>query len=177
MARAVMDTGIPIGSICLSGHRKFPLDSHHEKIRTKSLEIMEKTIQLACRLGVRYILISGYDVYYEEPDDSTRQYFFENLLKSVEMARNKGVILAFETMETPFMDTVQKSMHYVRLINSPYLQIYPDIGNLTNASLIYQHDLYEDLKSGAGHIVADHLKETLPGHYWEIPYGKGHVNF
>ena len=31
------------------------------------------------------------------------------------------------------MNTVTKSMRYIDIINSPYLQIYPDIGNLTNA--------------------------------------------
>ena len=44
--------------------------------------------------------------------------------------------LGFETMETPFMDTVEKSMEYVNKINSPYLGVYPDIGNLKNASLL-----------------------------------------
>ena len=177
LKKAMMDTNMFIESICLSGHRKYPLGSHDEDIRLKSLEIMEKTIDLASQLGVRYILISGYDVYYEESDEQTQQYFLENLKKSVEMASNKGVILAFETMETPFMNTVEKAMYYVDLIDSPYLQVYPDIGNLKNASLIYKHNVYEDIKKGKGHIVAGHLKETIPGHYREIPFGEGHVDF
>lgn len=31
--------------------------------------------------------------------------------------------LGFETMETPFMDTVEKAMHYVKLVDSPYLGV------------------------------------------------------
>ncbi|MFV0350744.1 MAG: TIM barrel protein, partial [Oscillospiraceae bacterium] len=88
-----------------------------------------------------------------------------------------GVTLAFETMETPFMDTVGKAMEWVSKVNSPYLQVYPDIGNTTNASLVYKTDVLADLRSGTGHIYAVHLKETVPGVYREVPYGTGHVDF
>ena len=33
------------------------------------------------------------------------------------------------------MNTVEKSMRFVELVKSPYLQVYPDSGNLMNASL------------------------------------------
>jgi len=75
------------------------------------------------------------------------------------------------------MDTVGKAMKYVNLVDSPYLGVYPDVGNITNASLLYGNDVADDLKSGKGHIVAVHLKETVPGKYREIPYGTGHVDF
>ena len=93
------------------------------------------------------------------------------------MAAKKGVILAFETMETEFLNTIKKTMHYINIINSPYLQIYPDLGNITNAALINRQNVSEDLRSGNGHIAALHLKETIPGKFREIPYGIGHVNF
>ena len=38
--------GIPIRTMCLSGHRKYPLGSHEEKIRQKSMEIMKKAFSL-----------------------------------------------------------------------------------------------------------------------------------
>nr|WP_304150009.1 TIM barrel protein [Mitsuokella multacida] len=85
--------------------------------------------------------------------------------------------LGFETMETPFMDTVEKAMHYVKLVDSPYLGVYPDSGNLTNASLLYGKSVSDDMETGRGHIVAVHLKETVPGKYREIPFGTGHVDF
>lgn len=75
------------------------------------------------------------------------------------------------------MDTVGKAMKYVDAVNSPYLGVYPDSGNLTNAALLYHSDLFADIKSGKGHIVAFHLKETVPGKYREIPFGTGHVDF
>lgn len=71
------------------------------------------------------------------------------------------------------MDTVEKAMHYVDIINSPYLGIYPDIGNLKNAAVKYGTDVIEDLKKGAGHIFAAHLKETNPGIYRDMKFGSG----
>lgn len=169
--------GIEIRTMCLSGHRKYPLGSTDESTRNKGMEIMGKAIDLASDIGVRIIQLAGYDVYYEEGNEQTRRYFEENLKKSVEMAANKGVILAFETMETEFMNTIEKAMEFVKLVNSPYLQVYPDCGNITNASLDYGTNPIEDFETGRGHISAVHLKETVPGKFREITFGTGHVNF
>ena len=176
--RAAMRTvNLPFRSICLSGHRKYPFGSHNKDTQKRSMEIMQKAVIFAAKLGIRTIQLAGYDVYYEDGDDQTRADFLENLKLATEMATKEGVMLGFETMETPFMDTVGKAMHYVNIVNSPYLGVYPDVGNITNAALLYKTDVLEDLKSGKGHIFAVHLKETVPGKYREIPYGTGHVDF
>lgn len=174
---AIQKTVVPISSMCLSGHRKYPLGSHDKEIQKKSLEIMKKAIDFAADLGIRIIQLAGYDVYYEDGDLYTNHDFETNLKKCVEMAAKKGIVLGFETMETPFMDTVEKAMRYVNLVSSPYLGVYPDIGNLKNASLLYGVDVDEDLMCGKGHIFASHLKETVPGKYREIPFGTGHTEF
>lgn len=177
---AMQRTGIRIGSICLSGHRKYPFGDPDKATRQKSLAIMQKAIQLASLLGIRTIQLAGYDVYYKQGTEETRHFFTQNLAKAVDMAARAGVMLGFETMETPFMDTVAKAMHYVQEIPSPYLGVYPDVGNLTNAALLYAHDksdVARDMEQGLGHVVAVHLKETVPGKYREIPFGTGHVNF
>ncbi|WP_026760407.1 L-ribulose-5-phosphate 3-epimerase [Selenomonas ruminantium] len=174
---AVKSTGIPLGSICLSGHRRFPFGATKEEDRKRSLEIMEKAIILAAKLGIRTIQLAGYDVYYEEGSEKTRADFIEGLKKAVLLAAKYGVQMGFETMETPFMDTTEKAMEYVRLVDSPYLGVYPDSGNITNAKLIYGGTVAEDLQTGKGHLIAMHLKETVPGKYREIPFGTGHVDF
>lgn len=171
------EVGIPIRTMCLSGHRKFPLGSNDPATCARGMEIMEKAIRLAEDLGIRIIQLAGYDVYYEEGSQETRRRFEENLKKAVLMAAKAGVLLGFETMETEFMNTVGKAMEYVRRINSTYLNVYPDAGNITNAAVAYGTDVLEDLRSGAGHLVAVHLKETVPGKFREIPFGTGHVDF
>lgn len=177
LANIMRVVGIPVRTMCLSGHRKYPLGSHDEQTRRRGMEIMEKAIRLADDLGIRIIQLAGYDVFYEESSEVSLGYFAENLKKAVAMAAKSGVVLGFETMETEFMNTVEKSMKYVRQIGSMYLQVYPDIGNLYNAAKTYGTDVFADLKTGQGHLAALHLKETLPGHFREIPYGQGHVDF
>lgn len=171
------ELGIPIHTMCLSGHRKYPLGSSDQEKEAHSLEIMEKALTLASDLGIRIIQLAGYDVYYEDSTSETIKRFKGNLKKAAMLAAKSGVMLGFETMETEFMNTVEKAMNYVDFIDSAYLTIYPDVGNLTNAAVLYETDVLEDLKKGKGNIAALHLKETMPGKYREVPYGSGHVDF
>lgn len=171
------EMNMPIRTMCLSGHRKYPLGSMDKKTRERGMEIMEKALCLADDLGIRIIQLAGYDVYYEESTEETKKMFFENLQKSVEMAAQKGILLGFETMETEFMNTVEKSMEYVNKINSVYLNVYPDLGNITNAAKTYNKNVLDDIETGRGKLVAMHLKETVEGKFREIPFGTGHVDF
>lgn len=171
------ETGMPIRTMCVSALTKYAIGSHDPATVLRGMEILEKSIELADDLGVRIVMIPGYDVYFEESDLETKKLFLENVTKAARMAEKAGVILGFETMENDFMNTVEKAMKYVTLVGSSYLKIYPDSGNLTNAAVTYKHDVIEDLELGRGHVMALHMKETKPGHFREIPYGTGHVDF
>ena len=177
MLQLMQKIGLPIRSMCLSGHRKYPFGSSDSLIRKRSLEIMEKAIEFADDLGIRIIQLAGYDVYYEEGTVESERFFRENLAKASDMAATKGILLGFETMETEFMNTTCKAMHYVNIIDSPYLGVYPDSGNLTNAAHSYGSSVLEDMETGRGHLIAVHLKETVPGKFREIPFMTGHVDF
>ena len=177
LKRTMEEVGVPIRTMCLSGHRKYPLGSSDPEVEARGLDIMEKAVELAADLGIRIIQLAGYDVYYEESTEATKERFLKNLKIATNMAARSGVLMGFETMETELMNTVGKAMYYVNQVNSPYLQIYPDCGNITNAAVMYGKDVLDDLRSGAGHLVALHLKETVPGKFREIPFGTGHVNF
>ena len=165
--------GTPIRTMCLSGHRKYPMGSKDPDIRKRSMEIMRKAVDFSLNAGISLIQLAGYDVYYEKGDEETEKYFRENLFLAAEYAASRGVLLGFETMETPFMDTAEKAMKYVDLIRSPYLGIYPDIGNMKNAAVLYGLDVTEDLVKGRDKIFAVHLKETKPGVYRDMNYGTG----
>jgi predicted hexulose-6-phosphate isomerase len=174
---AIEKSKVKILSMCLSGSRKYCLGSKDEQTRTKGIELIIRAIDVSVELGIRHIQLAGYDVYYEDGDETTKEYFVTNLKKVVEYAAIKGVLLGFETMETPFMDTVTKAMHYVDIVNSPYLGVYPDAGNLTNASLVYKSNLEKDIRSGTGHTISFHLKETLPNVYRNMTFGSGHTDY
>ncbi|MEN6531459.1 MAG: hypothetical protein ABFD05_08740 [Anaerolineaceae bacterium] len=52
------------------------------------------------------------------------------------------------------MDTVGKVMAYLHLVGSPYLGVYPDIGNLKNTAVMNGCDLLPELELGRGHTYA-----------------------
>ena len=172
--------GLPLRSMCLSGHRKYPFGAKDPEVRKRGMEIMEKAIDLADDLGIRTIQLAGYDAYYEKDQwEGSRQTFLENLTKATEMAAAKGISMGFETMETPFMNTVWKSMFYVNHIDNPWLGVYPDCGNLTNAAVADGSSVTDDLYSGRGHVIAMHLKATKPGLFRDMVFDDptSHVDF
>lgn len=177
LIRDMYQTEMPIRTMCVSALTKFSLGNPDGEKAGRGMEIAEKSIELAADLGIRVVMIPGYDVYYEPSDEKTKRGYLENLRQVAEIAEKTGVILGLETMENEFMNTVEKAMKYVVLCGSNYLKIYPDIGNLTNAAKQYKMDVLEDLQLGKGNITSMHLKETLPGRYREVPYGTGHVDF
>ena len=170
---ACANTGVQLRTMCLSGHRKYSLGSRSRLTRQRSMDIMKRAVDLSAELGIRHIQLAGYDVYYEQHGEDTEALFLQGLSEAAEYAASQGVIMGFETMETPFMDTVEKSMRYVQHVNSPDLGIYPDSGNLKNAAVVYGSDVVADLRLGQGHIVAAHLKETLPGVYRDMHFNTG----
>lgn len=178
VVQAMYNAGIPLGSMCLSGHRKWPFGAKDPKKREYSLTMMGKALELACDLGLHVIQLAGYDAYYNEDKwADSEEYFAENLAAATEMAARAGVVMGFETMETPFMDTVEKAMRYVDLIDSPFLGVYPDVGNLTNASLLYHVPVADDIAKGKGHIFAAHMKATKAGQYRNMLFGEGTTDY
>ena len=59
---AVDRTGIPVSTMCLSAHRRFPIGSTKPDIRNKGMDLMKKAIEFSVDMGVRVIQLAGYDV-------------------------------------------------------------------------------------------------------------------
>lgn len=173
------EIGIPISSMCLSAHRRFPFGSPDPKTVARSMDIMSRAIELSLILGVRVIQLAGYDVYYEQSGPDTVKRYGENLARAAEMAERECIMLANEIMDTPFMNSITKHLVYEERINSPWLRVYPDVGNLTAWGM----DVSAELRKGAGSIVQVHLKDTLkvansfPGQFRDLDFGEGQVDF
>ena len=168
---------MPIRTLNASALTKYALGDPDPDVRGRGLDIASRAIGLAEDLGVRILMIPGYDVYFKPHSDET-EHLFEAAIRELSLqAAVAGVQLAFETMENDFMNTVGKGLAWVDRIGSNYLKLYPDIGNTTNGCLPLGIDPAEDLRSGGAAVAALHLKETKPGIYRETPYGTGHVDF
>ena len=179
VVQAIYETGIRIPSICFSGHRRYPLGSNDPKTEATSLEMMKKCIELAQDLGVRTIQLAGYDVYYEEKSPETRARFIKNLRKACDWAEEAQVILAIEIMDDPFMNSIEKYLAVEKEIDSPYLFVYPDTGNVS----AWHNDLWSEFYNGHKSIAALHLKDTYAvtenskGQFRDVPFGDGCVDW
>ncbi|NUF25331.1 L-ribulose-5-phosphate 3-epimerase [Bombilactobacillus mellis] len=177
---AMWKTHSRINTLMLSGHRRFPLGSADPQVREQALVMMQQAIDLAVDLGIRNIQLAGYDVYYEPKTVQSHELFLENLQKCVEMAAKKLVMLSIETMDDPFLNSLTKIAQVKKQIASPWLQAYPDLGNI---SAWPENDVINDLENNFAQIVAVHLKDTkkvtptFKGQFKEVPFSQGDVDF
>jgi len=170
----IQESGIPLLSLCLSGHKRFPIGSANREVRSRGMEIMFKAIRFASDLGIRIIQLAGYDVLMDEKSTAeTRENYLANLKRSVRFAAGRGVVLAMENIGMSFINSISQAGKIVRELCSPYLQIYADVGNLSAVNL----DLKQELQAEICHIVGFHIKDTREGEIRRVPFGKGTVDF
>lgn len=170
---SIASTGIPILTMGLSAHRKYPLGSASEDVRQKGLDILHRAIELASDLGIRIIQLMGYDVFYETSDTGTVERFLDGLMCGASWASSAGVMLALENVDVDRVNSIEKALHFVQQVNSPWLNIYPDVGNQVAAG----YDPIEGLKAAEKYLVGVHIKDALPGEVRGVVFEKGQVPF
>ena len=171
--------GVPLQSMCLSAHRKFPFGSANPIVREQAIIHMEKAITLAYKLGIRTIQLAGYDVYYEPANQVTHQRFIDGMKLSAQLAERAGVMLAVEIMDTEYLNSLSKFEVLSREINSPYFTAYPDVGNISG----WNYDIVTELRLSKPRITQIHLKDTYrvtpeyKGQFRDLIIGDGDVDF
>ena len=91
---AMYQAGLPIKTMCLSGHRKYPLGPD-ESVRARGWKSRKKRFSLPSDLGLRIIQLAGYDVYYEEGGRDTGLGFWR-IWKSPRKWRRPRATLALK---------------------------------------------------------------------------------
>ena len=170
---AIAQTGVPLTTMCLSGHRKYPFGSADPAIQRRAREMMVKAITLATDIGVRIIQLAGYYVYYEPHVAASRDRYRAGLSQALDVASQAGVMLALENVDGNDVMSITEAMRFVSDFNSPWFQIYPDIGNLAEHEL----SIADELELGRGHLVGLHVKDTIPGEPRRVPFGEGVTPF
>lgn len=177
--RASREAGVPVPSMCLSGHRKIPFGSADAAVRARAAEFMDKAIRFAGDTGIRVIQLAGYDVYYEPTTADSRARYLEGMQRALEVAARHQVMLALEIMDTTFLNSITKYLALKKQLPSPWFCVYPDLGNLT----AWGNDVAAELTAGIHHIVGVHVKESRPvgpgfaGAFRDVPFGDGTVDF
>jgi L-ribulose-5-phosphate 3-epimerase len=173
LRRSISNTGVKIMSMCLSGHRKYPLGSHIPELRRQGQDILRKAIDFAGDVGLRVVQVMGYDVFYETSDEETGANFIDGLKLGTRWAEQAGVMLGLENLDTPYVENLSTALSIIREIDSPWLRLYPDIGNLAAAGY-YPPD---EITLAKGQLLGVHVKDAMPKVIRGIPFEKGIVPF
>ncbi len=174
LRKTLIEEGFYFNSMALSGLRKYPYGSSSASVRKKAILVTKKAILLAKKLGIRMIQLAGYDVYYEKANQNSKKHFLESVKKVIKIANEHSVMLSFEIMDTKFMGTISNYYKVLENISSPWLKIYPDIGNLWQWS---SPDIEKELLLGQNDIIGLHFKDTKPNVFRDVPFGEGTVDF
>lgn len=173
LCKAIEHTGVPVHTMALTALRQYPLGSENEIVRDKALEIVRKAVDLSASCGISVIHLAGYDEHGDKRNEHTDRRFRDGIHRCVDYAASRGVTLAIETMDTPYMGSCRNIMALCHEIGSDRLKCYVDIGNLTASGL----NIEEEISIAAGSIAGVHLKDTKPGIYRDILFGEGSVDF
>jgi L-ribulose-5-phosphate 3-epimerase len=171
---AIAASGVPILTMCLSAHRVYSLGSRVAATRERGLEIMRRAIDFSVDVGVRIVQVPGYDVFDEQPGDAeTVARFMDGIHQAVEWAGQAAVMLGFENVDVPLSESILFCVEIMRQINSVWFQLYPDLANAAAAG----YDPVAELPSCANHLVAVHVKDSLPRTIRGVPFEMGLMHF
>lgn len=173
LRRSIAAAGVPILTMCLSAHRKYSLGSESPQVRARANAIMRQAIDFSAEVGVRIVQVAGYDVFYEESSAESAARFVEGLHRAAEVASKAGVMLALENVDVPLSESLARCMAIVRQVDSLWFQLYPDMANVAAAG----YDPVTELALCKGHLVAIHVKDSLPKTIRRVPFGAGIVPF
>lgn len=171
---AAEHSGILLGGLCLSVHRRIAPGSSDAAMRAKAADVLYRGIELCHDLGMSVLQLAGYFAYYEgAAHPRAHEWYVETLRKGARYAARLGVVLGIENVDGTDITSISRAIAVINEIDSPWLQLYPDIGNLAEQSL----DAVAELRAGAGHMVALHVKETRPGEPRRVAMGQGVVDW
>ena len=162
-----------VDTLCLSANRRFPLGSASADVRRRGFDIMRCAIDFAAEMGIRIVQVAGYDVFYEDSTEASRERYREGIVQTATWASERSVMLGLENVDCAVVDSVEKALAFVAAADTPWFQVYPDVGNLCGLG----KDMCAEIRLGAEHIVAVHVKDTRVGQLRGVPLGSGIVDF
>ncbi|WP_010268623.1 sugar phosphate isomerase/epimerase family protein [Paenibacillus senegalensis] len=166
IGRLVASYGLQLRSLSTSLLWKSPLSSPDEKTRAAGRAVVEKQLQFANWLEVDTVLVvPGVvtpEVNYAECYERSQQ----ELVKLAERAEHYGVKIGVENVWNKFLLSPLEMARYVDELNSPYIGVYFDVGNV----LLYAFP-EQWIRILGSRIFKVHVKDFKPG----VGTGQGFV--
>ena len=167
-------SGVALGGPGPPAHRRIAPGTSDPAMRARAREVLVEGIDLCVDLHIPVLQLAGYFAYYEEqPDANARQWYVDCLRYGTEYAARRGIALGIENVDGTDIVSISAAMEVVDEIGSPWLQLYPDIGNIAEQG----KPITAELRRGAGHMLAMHAKDVRRGEPRRVPMGEGIVDW
>jgi len=174
LRNTIAASGVPILTMCLSALREYALGSRIPATRARGMETLRRAIDFSVDVGIRIVQVPGYDVFAEQPGDAdTAARFMDGIHQAVEWAGQAGVMLGFENVDVPLSESIIFCVEIMHQVNSVWFQLYPDMANAAAAG----YDPVPELPHCADHLVAVHVKDSLPRTIRGVPFETGLMHF
>lgn len=165
------DAGVPIKTIVLSAHRRWPWGSPRADVRARADSLAAGAIDLAADLGADTVQIAGYFNYDEPAGARSRNQFIDGLRRAADRADSRGVVLALENMDGQDVLSARDALAIVREV--PSVRLYVDVGNFAGNGL----PVIDELATALPFARAVQFKDARPGVFRRVPFGEGVVPF
>lgn len=169
--QAALRQGVRLGGLCLSVHRRIAPGSSDPAQQARAWEVLRQGIGLCADLGIPLLQLAGYFAHYEPASTGARRRYVESLRWGAHWASRRGVALGIENVDGDDICSITAALEVVREVNSAWLALYPDIGNLAEHGL----DVVAELAAGQGRMLALHVKDVETGKPRRVPMGTGVV--
>lgn len=163
---------MPFVTMALSAPRFFPLGD--KDLCERGVEIVKRGIEIASKLHAKIIQLPAYDVYGKPSTTESQELYKKNIESLIPFAKEHNVIIGLEELEdVEHFNTHKKMCDYLKTVNSPYLMLYGDTGNVAYNNL----DVITDLPYSKGWLVSCHIKDAVFHNEHNVKYGEGTVDF
>jgi L-ribulose-5-phosphate 3-epimerase len=146
--------GIPICSLCLGALWHYPISSSEDRLRTRGIELVIASIELAADLGASCVLLP-----IDQPQGMSATEAWAHTQASLETcipaAEAAGVTLGIENVCSEFLWSARDLARLVDSLSSPRCKVYYDVGNAAWIGL----DPAEEIRFLGDRITRIHAKD------------------
>ncbi len=160
------ESGVTVRSVCADYFMEHPFSRVTSSQRTASIEVLNRLIEQAARLGTNVILLPVLEIA-EVRTAAELEDLVRALQACLPVAEEHGVQIGLET-ELP----AKQYRDLIELVDHPLVGAYYDIGNAAGKG----YDLAEDVAALHDLLVGVHVKDKPLGGV-NVRLGTGAVNF
>lgn len=131
LQEAIAETGVPVHGLVDGVHWKDRLSSPDEATRNRGREALEQALRDAHAVGASTVLlVPGRVTGPDENHDHVWQRSITEIRKVLPLASRLGVQILIENVWNGFCETPEQLRDYIDEIDSPWVGVYFDIGNV-----------------------------------------------